>query len=443
MEITKEEIIKRVRDAGVVGCGGAGFPTHVKIAAAGRRAEVVIANGAECEPLLKTDQYLMLHKSREVVRGLQLVMASSGASRGVVALKSKYHEACASLKKEVPPEIEVFEVGNFYPAGDEHVLVNEATGRIVPEAGIPIAVGVIVDNVATLINVCEAVDKGLAVTRKYVTVTGEVKRPIIVKCAIGSRIRDVVKLAQPIFENYVIVDGGAMMGEIADEDEVVTKTTGAFIVLSNDSSVVAGKRRSIQVSNRRAKSICDQCMDCTLTCPRNLLGHRIYPHKIMRMNFFDCDEMNETTSGSFLCSQCGLCEITCPQGLSPKAVFKSVKERLIKKGFKNILQNADLKVHGEKDLRKFSALRLIHRLGLAALDRPASLYEKVFVPPRVRIPLLQHTGSPAKPVVIPGAQVKEGSLIAAIPEGKLGANIHSSITGTVVKIDEKYIYIEQ
>lgn len=438
MALTKKEIIKRVRDAGVIGCGGGGFPTHAKIDAS---VSVVIANGAECEPILKIDQYLMTEKASEIVKGVEIVMKASGAKKGYIALKAKYHKAVKEFKKNLLPGIKVFELGNFYPAGDEFVLVYEVTGRIVPEAGIPLDIGVIVDNVGTLINICSAVENKKPVTRKYITVTGEVEKPLIVKCAIGSRIGDVVNLAKPRLQDYVLLSGGPMMGEIISGDEVVTKTTGAVIVLSYDSPLVANRLRKSQVAKRMAKSICDQCMDCTLICPRNLLGHRIYPHKIMRMNYFNTEELNEITSGSFLCSQCGLCDISCPLSLSPKTVFKSVKEKLVLNGHKNILKETNLKAHSERDLRLFSAVRVTQRVGMAKQDREAVLYPQEFIPPKAQISLSRQVGSSSEPVVKAGGKVEEGDLIARIPGHTLGANIHSSIKGTVVKVDREFIYI--
>ena len=439
MELRKEEVVKKVRDAGVVGCGGAGFPTYVKISA---EADFVIANGAECEPLLRTDQYLMVEKNSEILRGLEIVREISTAQTGFVALKSKYKKAAELFKKNKRQGIEVFELGNFYPAGDEQVLVYEVTGRSVPEGGIPIDAGVIVDNVGTLLNVFAAVEKGEPVTRKYVTVAGEVEKPIVVKSAIGAKVSDVVALAKPKLENFVIISGGPMMGEIISGDDVITKTTGALLVLPFDSVPVERQMMKDTVAKRRAKSICDQCMDCTLVCPRNLIGHRIYPHKIMRMNFFESDELNEITSGSFLCVSCGLCEVACPQGLSPRAVFKMVKKNLVSKGLKNILTEEKPVAHPLRDLRKFPAERVVQRLGLKKYDVPAEFFPKEFVPEKVKIPLKQHVGAPSMPVVKVGAEVKEGQLIAKIPEGEIGSNIHSSISGTVVNIDEKFVYIE-
>jgi len=439
MGIEKETIIQRVKDAGIVGCGGAGFPTHVKISSS---VDTVIANGAECEPLIKTDQFLMKEKAGEIIRGLKYVLLTTEAEKGVLALKAKYHEEISSLKKQILPGIEIFELEDFYPAGDEHVLVNEITGRVIPEGGIPLDVGVVVDNVATLRNIALAVEKNQPVVRRFVTITGEVEKPVILNCAIGTEISQVLKIAQPLYENFVLISGGPMMGEIVSPQDVITKTTNAIIVLSEDSPVIWRKKMQNTVSQRRAKSICDQCMDCTITCPRNLLGHRLKPHEIMRMNFFESGEFNEKTSSVFLCSQCGLCEIACPQGLSPRKVIKAIRDEFIKKGFKNILLNKNPQVHSEKNLRKFSQGRVKNRLGIYRLDRQAQIVEKDVVPEKVKIPLKQHVGAPSIPVVQPGAEVKEGDLIAKIPQNALGANVHASISGTVVKVDEEFIYIE-
>jgi len=156
-----EQIIQKVKDAGVVGAGGAGFPTHVKIAA---QVDTVIANGAECDPLLRCDQQLMAAHAPEVIEGLRLVMQASGAERGVIALKREYTSAVAALQSNIQypisntqgANISLHLLENHYPAGDEFVLVYEVTGRLVPEDGLPLHVGCIVQNVGTLFNIAMA-----------------------------------------------------------------------------------------------------------------------------------------------------------------------------------------------------------------------------------------------------------------------------------------------
>ena len=153
------DIVGRVRDAGVVGAGGAGFPTHVKLNA---RVDTVIGNGAACEPLLTCDQGIMAARAAEVVAGLRLAMEATGATTGIIALKAEYRDAVTALRRELSrtspgPQIRLHFLAPVYPAGDEHVLVYEVTRRLVPEAGIPLNVGVVVQNVGTLTQIAAAV----------------------------------------------------------------------------------------------------------------------------------------------------------------------------------------------------------------------------------------------------------------------------------------------
>ena len=162
-----QDIIKKIRDAGVVGAGGAGFPSHVKLAA---QAEVVVTNGAECEPLLRVDQQLMVVRAEEMVHGLELAVSVTGAKEGIIAIKGKHKEAIATLQKAIAGKdnLRIHILDDFYPAGDEPITLYESTGRLVPQGGIPIAVGAVVTNTETLINICNA-EKGIPVTDTYIT----------------------------------------------------------------------------------------------------------------------------------------------------------------------------------------------------------------------------------------------------------------------------------
>ena len=177
------DIVHAVKQAGVTGAGGAGFPTHVKLQA---QAEYVLANGAECEPLTHVDKQMMIHHAPEVVAGMRLAMQSTGAKQGIFGIKGKYKEVIAVIKKAIgdQSDITVFELGNFYPAGDEQVMVYDILGRIVPEGGIPIDVGCVVQNIETLYNI-DAAAKGTPLTHKYITVIGAVRQPMSVRVPIG------------------------------------------------------------------------------------------------------------------------------------------------------------------------------------------------------------------------------------------------------------------
>ncbi|WP_413778258.1 4Fe-4S dicluster domain-containing protein [Anaeroselena agilis] len=428
----REEIIAAVRDAGVVGAGGAGFPTHVKIDA---RVDTVVANGAECEPLLRADQEIMAKESDKVVAGLAAVMLATGAGRGVIALKRKYAEAAANLAAAIgllgDRRLELFFLPDFYPAGDEQVLVYEATRRVVPEGGIPLNVGAVVVNVETLVNVAEAL-AGKAVTDKYLTVTGEVAQPLTIRAPVGISAREVIALAGgATVDDFAIIDGGPLMGKLVALEAVVTKTTGGFIVLPRKHPAIAHKVASWTVIANRAKAACCSCRGCTDGCPRYLLGHGLEPHRIMQVIGGGLQD-NAAVTRALLCSECGACEAYgCTMGLSPRRVIAELKAQLAKAGVKNPHRAEIRQARWERDYRRIPTKRLVARLGLEKYDRPAP-FSTSPIPDEVRLPLLQHIGVPACPVVRDGDKVEAGDLVAVIPQGAaVGANLHASIAGEV------------
>jgi Na+-translocating ferredoxin:NAD+ oxidoreductase RnfC subunit len=284
-----QDLVAAVRAAGVVGAGGAGFPTHVKIAS---HVDTVIANGAECDPLLQCDQRLMEGRAVEMVRGLQWAMEATGATRGILALKEDYQAASSALQRAIRSvegrlDLSLLLLESRYPAGDEFVLVYEATGRLVPETGLPLHVGCLVQNVQTLFNIARAA-KGAAVTHRLLTVAGAVARPVTLWAPVGTPLHDVLSWAggvQPprwsdrTADDYALIVGGPMMGRVAAApDEVVTKTTSGLLVLPRDNVVVRYMTRPRTSWVRRGISTCDQCRDCTDLCPRYLLGHNLRPH---------------------------------------------------------------------------------------------------------------------------------------------------------------------
>lgn len=435
----REEIVAAVRQAGVVGAGGAGFPTHIKINA---NADFVIANGAECEPLLRAHQHIMASEARRLVLGMNTVMLATGARRGYIGLKHKYDAAVAALETELKATdncaIEIFFLPDMYPAGDEQVLVYEVTGRIVPEGGIPLHVGVVVANVETLVNVALALE-GKPVTDKYVTVTGAVRNPATFKVPVGMKVAELVALAGgATVSNPVFIDGGPMMGKIISDQASVTKTTGGIIALPADHSLVVQKNTTWAVISNRAKAVCCNCMGCTEVCPRHLLGHRLQPHRIMQA--IGRGQMNEANlfATAFLCSECGACEtFGCTMGLSPRRVNAEIKRQMAKAGIKNSCNLKPERASSRRDYSRIPTKRLLARLGLERYEAKAPLAAEEVTAREVRIPLSQHIGAPAKPVVEVGQVVAKGELIAAIPEGAaVGANLHASIPGKVFAVDQ-------
>lgn len=430
----REDIVALIKEAGIVGAGGAGFPTHVKVSAP---AEVVIVNGAECEPLLRVDQQLMQFEAAKVVKGLEAVMEATGASQGVIALKAKYKAAKEALTEEIKGRpVKLFTLGDFYPAGDEHVTVYEVVKRVVPEGGIPLKVNCVVSNVETLINIANALE-GAPVTDSYLTVTGEVPKPITVKLPIGTSIAEALALAGlKDLAGKVVIEGGPMMGKVvADVGAPITKTTKGVIVLPEAHPLVQRKKLSLAHQLRRSKAACIQCSRCTDVCPRYTLGHRLQPHKIMcSLNYLRGDE--QVVRMSLLCSECGACEYGCPMELSPRQVNTALKQELAQKGIK--LESASQSPVPEltREYKKIPVKRLIIRMGLTRYDCPAPLTEVEYKPKTVTIPLRQHIGAPAEPTVDVGEWVEKGAGIARTKEGALGANIHASISGVITAITD-------
>lgn len=434
----REEIIAAVKAAGVVGAGGAGFPTHVKINA---NVDTVIVNGAECEPLLRAHQLIMAGESAKLIAGLKTVMLATGARRGVIGLKRKYEAAVSSLQAELKQtndqEIELFFLKDIYPAGDEQVLVHEVTGRIVPEGGIPLHVGVVVANVETLINVAEAL-AGKPVIEKYVTVTGAVGKPATFKVPIGVAISELIELAGGAAVNdYAVIDGGPMMGKLTTAGEPVTKTTGGIIVLPKEHSLVSQKSTPWLVIANRAKAVCCSCRACTDVCPRNLLGHSLEPHRIMQAIGRGQYSEADVVTRALLCSECGACDtFGCTMGLSPRRVNAELKRQFGQARLKNPHNAKPQNPRANRQYRLIPTKRLLYRLGLDKYDVKAPLRQETVEAKDVKILLSQHIGAPAKPVVGVGAMVNKGDLIAVIPEGAaIGVNLHASISGQVYAVD--------
>lgn len=442
-EVTKPEI-EIIRNAGVVGAGGAGFPTHVKL---GATVDTLIINGAECEPLINVDKQLLEFYFDSIYEGIRVAAELTGAKKVVLALKGKYKEALKAVENFEQKEVkfEIFKLGNFYPAGDEQVLVYEVTGKIVPEGGIPLQVGVVVSNVETLLNVYKAT-KGQSVTRKYVTINGEVKNPSTLLVPVGTPVKKLIEYCGGVTaEEYSCLDGGPMMGKLIDiETYAVKKTTKSIVVLPEDSIVITNRKRDISGVLKRAQAICLSCRMCTDLCPRYLLGHDLFPDELMkRMYVRELDEERmKNFDYAYLCCDCGLCELySCVVDLSARSLFNYIKLELGKMGIKNPHTRKELEANPFREYRKVPVDRLEKRLEIDKYDSKTPLVDFSMDIREVKLYLSQHVGAPSKPVVKVGDSLKEGDLVADIPEGKLGARIHSSIDGIVKEINQGYVVV--
>ncbi|EHM10713.1 putative NADH:ubiquinone oxidoreductase, subunit RnfC [Thermanaerovibrio velox DSM 12556] len=431
-----EDLLSRVREAGVVGAGGAGFPTHVKLKGG---VEHLILNGAECEPLLEVDQHLAEAHGEELLEAMNLLVSRLGALEGILAFKGKYKGVLEVLGRGIGryPKLRLHVLPNVYPAGDEQVLVYEATGRIVPEGGIPLEVGAVVINVETLYNVSRALE-GLPVTHKYLTVCGEVARPSTIRVPVGVSFAQAVDVCGgAVVGDWVAVDGGPMMGRVVeDPSEPVVKTTKGIIVLPRDHPLVVSKMRKLPEMMRLAKTACCHCMLCTDLCPRYLLGHKLRPDKLMRLAAYnDTCEKDAMSTEAFLCCECGMCEVACVMGLQPWKLNRELKLRMSRQGIRNPHRSSPGEVNPFRRYRGFPTGKLLGRLGLGKYGAVhTDLREAVDFPwGKLVLKFKQHIGSPAVPLVSPGDTVSPGQLVAR-PEGEVSAGVHAPLAGVVVEL---------
>ncbi|MBI9016147.1 MAG: 4Fe-4S dicluster domain-containing protein [Phycisphaerae bacterium] len=428
--------LKDIQNNGVVGAGGAGFPTHVKLQA---EPEYIIVNAAECEPLLHKDMQLLEFYGDAFIDGLNQVIKITNATSAIIGIKSKHESIIANLQKKITANIKICPMDDFYPAGDEITLIHQTTGRIVEPGQLPISQGCIVQNVETIINI--ALNK--PIVEKFLTIAGEVKNPMTVKVPVGTTFAQVLEYFEITTKNYIIREGGMMMGTVQTNlDAVVTKRTGGLIILPTDHNCAVTYKRYSEPKNtiRIAKAACDQCNFCTELCPRYLLGYPVRPELAMRNIMFSSDDDQRINIGNAFCCECNLCTLfSCPEGLDPAgATF--IEKRVAQEQEK--WQGLPVKAHPMMPYRKVPTKKLMQRLDVLKYQDKGPLQSIQFNPVFVRIPLLQHIGATAKAVVVVGQHVKKYDLIGEAKTG-ISANIHASINGTVTVANEKEIVIER
>lgn len=431
---------EKIFNAGVVGAGGAGFPAHIK---AKSKVEFVLANGAECEPLIHKDYELMLHFPKEISRGLELLIESTSAKKGYFGIKEKNAKAISAISRHLNGKTELTKLGDFYPSGDEFELVYTATGRLIPPAGIPLDIGCVVNNVETLYNIALA-EKGIPVTKKFICVAGAVKKQSSFFVPVGTSFKDVIDFAGGTkVSEFGIFVGGVMMGHLTfDLNEVSTKTTAGLVILPKEHYLIKRKNQPEENWHRIGKSACDQCSYCTEFCPRYLLGYQVEPHKVMRSLGFTKTGSAAWNQMADLCCSCGLCTLyACPEDLYPKEACDKAKVEMREAGIK-FIQQKPVKVHPIKDGRRVPLQQLIMKLKLNDYSVEAPYNSGKMSVSKVRIPLQQHIGKPAIAIVKKGEMVAEGQMIGKIPDEVLGANIHASINGKVSQVTSENIFIE-
>lgn len=293
-------IVGKIKDAGIVGMGGATFPAHVKLAIPeGKKADFLIINGVECEPYLTADHRLMLEKSRELIVGVKILMKAINVTKAYIGIEANKPDAISKLTELCAKEqgIEVVPLKLKYPQGGEKQLINAVSGREVPSGKLPIDAGAVVQNVGTAFAVYEAVQKNKPLIERIVTVTGDtVATPSNFRARIGTPVAELIAAAGgDVEKSGKIISGGPMMGKaMANLESTVTKGTSGILMLSEEKAV------------RPEAGPCIRCAKCVDACPMGLEPYLLMQYSQRQM--WAEDEANHIMD----CIECGCCIFSCP-----------------------------------------------------------------------------------------------------------------------------------
>ncbi len=441
--MSKLELKSILQKLGVVGAGGAGFPSFGKLTDG---ASFLIINAVECEPLMYTDLTLCGERLEDIVVGMRAVMEFAGIPAGLLCIKDYRALHLGLADGQVLAEgITVKHVPNVYPMGDEINLIYTATGRLVQPGHLPISQGIIVYNCETVYNIGLAVRKNQPVIEKWLTVGGNVPEVQCVRVPIGMRVTDLLRrMNVTIPEHHVVIDGGPSMGSIINlRDAVVTKTTKALLILPDHIPAVTGKLRTVNENLRIAASVCCQCTRCTDMCPRHLLGFPLEPHKMVRATLSTAQITPELVLSANLCCSCDICgTFACCQGISPMQVIKEFKAILGKHKVRYMADpNDHFEVNPDRPYRMLSSAKWKDMLGVTKYDRYPTYIPQPIVATHVEIKMSQHIGAPSEPIVAEGDTVTRGQMIAGAGNG-LSVPQYASIAGRVTLVDSTRIVID-
>ena len=439
MSIT--EIKALLQNAGIVGAGGAGFPTYAKLS---DEADLLCVNCSECEPLMYTDFILNREEMAKIVKGAELIMAATNIKHTYLAIKVHRAEALGYADGQVLGEnVSIKYLPSVYPIGDEIGLIYETTGRLIKAGNLPITAGVIVMNAETVYNAHEAIVSGKPLVEKWLTIAGDIPEKFTLKVPLGMRVSDIFKqLGIKVDSDHVIIDGGPSMGSISSPDRaVIKKTTKSILILPKTTRCVENKQSNIDDMLRRAASACCGCTRCTEMCPRYQLGYPLEPHKLIRAALNSAaEDYPELIATASLCCSCGVCAEVCCQDISPKDVILNLKKILAKNKIK-FVADKDYPVNPDRPYRMIKSSKWKDMLGVLKFDAIPTYIPKKLTAQRVEIPTSQHIGAPSIPCVNVGDRVNEGDMIATAGQG-LSVPQYASISGKVVSCDATKIVIE-
>ncbi|MBN1795735.1 MAG: electron transport complex subunit RsxC [Sedimentisphaerales bacterium] len=318
-----EQILNAVADAGIVGMGGAGFPTRIKIDPEPPK-ETLIINGCECEPFITCDYRLMLERPNAVTTGIKLIRKAAGCKRTVIAIEDNKPRAIEAMQQALKnargcEDIEVMPLKTMYPQGGERQLIKAVLDKFVPTGGIPPAIGILVSNVATAVAIAEAVTQNKPLTHRALTVTGHaIKQPGNFYVPIGTSVAELIEFCGGLTEKGAkVVMGGPMTGiAIGDLTSPITKTTGSITILT--------KKQIGRAKHEKRQTACIRCGRCIQACPENLNPTKI-AHAVMH-------NMLETAQDYYMsaCIECGCCSYVCPANIELAGYIKTGKALLVK-----------------------------------------------------------------------------------------------------------------
>jgi electron transport complex protein RnfC len=316
-DLSIDEILKKIEEAGVVGLGGAGFPTHVKLRPLDTKIDIFIANGAECEPFITCDYRLMLEKNKEIIFGLKLAMKVTGAKKALVGIERNKPQAIKIFKEVLKNEnsIDVIALDTTYPQGAEKQLIKVLLNKEVPMGKLPLDLGITVNNMATLFAIYEAVYEGKALYEQVITVSGRgVERPANLKVRIGTPLKEIVDFCGLRSTKRVkVIVGGPMMGyaQSSLESPIIKGSSGVLVFIEDEINVFKDNP-------------CIKCAKCVDVCPAKLVPTKI-AQLARREKIGELDKFN--IEG---CIECGCCAYVCPASIPLVELIKlgKIKMRL-------------------------------------------------------------------------------------------------------------------
>ena len=319
-----------IRDAGIAGLGGAGFPAHVKLKEGTDTAvDTLIINGVECEPYISCDDRLIREKPAYIVEGTRMIQHAVQAKRCVIAVEADMPEAYDALAALVDDDIELIRVPTRYPAGGEKQLIKAITGLEVPSGGLPIHIGIVMQNVGTAAAAFRAVTRGEPLVSRYVTVTGDIPDQRNLQVLLGTPVRHCADQCGYVEnENEIIILGGPMMGiHVQDMNLPVIKTTNCVLATTS--------------FNKAPESPCIRCGFCAEVCPVKLMPQQLYWHA--RKKDYEMTQAYHL----FDCIECGCCSYVCPSNIPLVQYYRIAKQE--------IAENEITRQGADKARRRFEA----------------------------------------------------------------------------------------